>query len=562
MNSLFLLIKPRILSIKNKNFSKNNNESGLKLLFLLIAGFLFWGGVLAISLRVLLYFKGIEQLGDILAYKLLSMMLLIIFSLLIFSSILTSLSKLYISRDLSLVHSLPVPGHRIYTARWIESTVDSSWMVIVYSMPVLIAYGITYHSGVSYYIMTVLTIIFLSVSASAISAILVMLSVIIIPANRLKSIFIFLGLFLFIALFLAFRLLRPERLVDPEAFATTLVYLNALKTDGPPYLPSTWAYDGIKLALSGNFMHSFFHLALSFSCAITLLFASIIIADLIYFKGLSKSHTAHMKLIKYFSSGISCPGFLSRPAWAFVIKEIKIFFRDQTQWSQILLIGGLVVVYIYNFSVLPLEKSPVKTFYLQNILAFLNMGLAAFVLTAVTARFAFPAVSIEKEAFWIVVSAPIPNSTYLWIKFTVYFLPLLVLTEILIVATNIMLDVTPFMMGLSVITILFIVPGIVSLGIGIGAAYPDFKSENPAQMVTSFGGFLFMIISACFIGVVIILEAGPVYQIFMAEVQQRLINHLEWMWIFVSFLAAFVLSILAVVIPMRFGEKSLEKGMI
>jgi len=35
--------------------------------------------------------------------------------------------------------------------------------------------------------------------------------------------------------------------------------------------------------------------------------------------------------------------------------------------------------------------------YLQNLFAFLNMGLALFVLTAVAARFAYPAVSLEKE---------------------------------------------------------------------------------------------------------------------------------------------------------------------
>jgi ABC-2 type transport system permease protein len=147
---------------------------------------------------------------------------------------------------------------------------------------------------------------------------------------------------------------------------------------------------------------------------------------------------------------------------AFVVKEIKSFFRDQTQWTQLFLIAALFFIYIYNFEALPLEKAPIKTVYLQNLLAFLNMGLAAFVLTAVAARFAYPAVGSEGDAFWIVKSAPVSLRTFLWIKFSIYFFPLLVLTESVIITTNLLLQVTPFMMVLSTATIFFIVPGIVS----------------------------------------------------------------------------------------------------
>ncbi len=187
---------------------------------------------------------------------------------------------------------------------------------------------------------------------------------------------------------------------------------------------------------------------------------------------------------------------LSGPAWAFAVKEFRTFFRDQTQWPQLFLIAALIVIYLYNFSVLPLGQSKIRTIYLQNIFSFLNMGLAAFVLTAVAARFVYPAVSFEGDAFWIVRAAPISLKTFLWVKFVVYYLPLLILAEILIVSSNILLQVTPFMMALSVVTVFLMVPGVVALGVGLGAAYPDFQSENPAQSVTSFGGLLFMLLAA------------------------------------------------------------------
>jgi ABC-2 type transport system permease protein len=243
-------------------------------------------------------------------------------------------------------------------------------------------------------------------------------------------------------------------------------------------------------------------------------------------------------------------------------KEIRTFFRDQTQWSQLFLIAALVVIYVYNFSALPLEKAPIKTIYLQNLLSFVNIGLAGFVLITITARFAYPAVSSEKDAFWLVKSAPIDLSHYLWIKFFVYFLPLFVLTEILIIATNILLKVTFFMMVLSVVDIFLLVPGVVSMGIGFGAAYPDFKSENPAQTVTSFGGLMFMMVCAGYVGAVIIIEAGPVYRLFMANIKGNVLTVFEWVWVFGAFILVFSLSIAAVILPMKFGEKKLLKILI
>ncbi len=559
MKDIITLLQPRFYSFKNKGFSESNRGGLFKLLLFGTIGTLFWGGLFAISLRVLGYFKEIAELGDILAYKLLSMALVTIFILLIFSSVLTSLSKLYLSRDLSLVHSMPISSYKIFIARWIESTIDSSWMVILYTLPVFISYGIVYQAGPFYYGNVVITLLSLLIIASGISAVPVIIAVNIFSASRIRGILIFFGLCFFLVLFFVFRFLRPERLVDPEVFSTALIYLKALKTPAPVYLPSTWAFDSMKSVLNGHITEGLFHSALSLSFAGVMVFMVIIIADAIYFKGLSKTRTAQVRLIKYNASCRLFLGFLSRPVRAFTLKEVRIFFRDQTQWSQLFLIAALVVIYIYNFNVLPLEKAPIKIVYLQNLLSFLNMGLAGFVLTAVTARFAYPAVSSEREAFWMVKSVPIPLRKYLWIKFFIYFVPLLILTEILIITTNIMLKVTPFMMALSIINIFFLVPGVVSMGIGFGAAYPDFKSENPAQAVTSFGGLLFMMVCAGYIGAVIVIEAGPVYNLFMAGIKERVLNAFEWIWIIGSFAIAFIINIIAIVLPMKFGENRLSK---
>ena len=564
MRELIALLKPRYWAFQKGRSGKSSRNRQAQWLLMGTIGLAFWIGAFRVFYRILRYFQGVEEFGDILAYKLLSMILLTFFSLLIFSGIITSLAKLFLSRDLTLVHSLPLPPAKIFLARFVEITIDSSWMVVVYSLPVLLSYGIVFRAGILFYGTVLMSLLPLCLIASAFSSWCVMVVGLLLPAGRIRSIIIFLGLILFLVLILSFRLMRPEQLADPEAFASVLLYFRSLSTPASPLLPTTWVYDGLRAALTGDAPAGFFHLALAWTFAITLIYVTFWTAQSWYFTGFSRAQTAPEKLMKV------VPGrkatflpvlikLLPPAIRAITVKEVKTFFRDQTQWPQVLLLAALIVIYVYNFSVLPLEKSPVKTIYLQNVIAFLNMGLAAFVLTAVAARFVFPAVSLEGEAFWIVRAAPISLGSFLWIKFLVYSVPLLLLAEILIVATNILLHVTTFMMLLSTATILLMVPGIVALGVGLGAIYPDFKSENPAQAVTSFGGLLFMLFSAGFIGLIIVLEAGPVYTYFMSGVRGQAMSLLQWLWLIGAFMLVLLLCLLAVLIPLRIGINNLRE---
>jgi ABC-2 type transport system permease protein len=561
MNEVLALLRPRLLSFRNGNASRNAGNRKIRFLLFAAIGLAFWLGAFAVFFRVLTYFQGVEEFGDILARKLLSMVLVTFFMLLVFSSIITSLSKLYLSRDLILVHSLPVSRGNLFLARWLESAVDSSWMVIVFSLPVFLSYGIVYKAGPLFYLAAGMGLAPLCLIASALSALAVVLAAVLLPAGRIRTVFVFFGVLVVLALILSFRLLRPERLVNPETFSSLVLYLRDMETPGSPLLPTTWFFDALNAALYGLRGEAFFHLSLLWSCSAALVFIAAGAAAGIYFRGYSKARTSTSRLLTLRGeSGGDRRRFFGRfagPAWAFAFKEIRVFFRDQTQWPQLFLIAALIVIYLYNFSVLPLGSSPVRTIYLQNLFSFLNMGLAAFVLTAIAARFVYPAVSCEGDAFWIVRAAPISLRTYLWVKFAVYFVPLLVMAEILIVASNLLLQVTPFMMVLSAVTVFGMVPGVVALGVGFGAAYPDFKSENPAQSVTSFGGLLFMLLAAGFIAAVIVLEAGPVYAVFMADFHGRSLTGMQWFWLAGSFFLVALLCVLAVILPMRFGERRL-----
>ena len=562
MNTITSLLKPRILSSINNLRHGNKRNNWSRIFMFGSIGIVFWIGIFIIFYRVLFYFHSVQDFGDILAMKFISMIIITFFMLLLFSNIINCLAHLYLSQDLPLLHALPVSSKDIFLSRWIISTFDSSWMIIAFSLPIFLSYGLIYKANINYYLIFLIAMIFMCIIASSLSGMLVLLGAKILPAGRIRTILIILGAIMVIILILVLRVTRPEQLVNPDSFASVVLYLNSMQTPNSPILPTTWITDTIKAAINNDPRNYLLNIGLTITFALILIFVNNITAQKVYFTGFSKSQTTPRRLF----APLKYKGFywedllnsLPRETKAFAVKEIRTFFRDSSQWPQLFLMAALIVIYIYNFSVLPLENSPIKTVYLQNVFSFLNIGLAASVLSAISARFVFPAVSMEGEAFWIVRAAPVQAKSFLWIKFFLYYIPLIILAEILIVSSNLLLRVSHFMMFLSVITTFFLVPAIVGLATGLGAIYSDFKSENPANVVTSFGGLLFMILSFCLIALVIILEAGPVYQIFMAGLRGQNLSVLQIIWVIVSFIFALLLCVLATFYPIYLGVKSLR----
>jgi ABC-2 type transport system permease protein len=373
----------------------------------------------------------------------------------------------------------------------------------------------------------------------------------------------FIAILMVVALYFLFRFLRPERLANPESFFSIMEYLSALKTPQSPYLPTQWITETLwdSLTVSGGKSH-IFEVTLTWVTALSMVVINVWVAQAVYIDGFSKSQEAKKRRTagkKVLDMVVRC---LKKPfdedLGAIIAKDFRTFFRDNTQWSQLILLGALVVVYVYNFSVLPLDKSPIQLDFLQNELAFLNMGLAGFVLSAISARFIFTAVSAEGEAYWVISSSPLRLRKYLWGKYVYLLVPMIFLGEVLVIFTNYLLDVTPFMMLLSSITMLFMVLGIVALGIGFGALYANFKYENIAQLSVGFGGVLYMIVSSIFIAIVILLEAGPVYILFMSDASGKMVSHFQWLLIIFSFVMVMLINTLAILKPMSMGLKALR----
>jgi len=380
MNDLCLLLSPRYLGVRN-SFRRAGSRLRKRAMIMIFVGLAFWGLMFGLSSRVLIYFQSVEVIGDILAHHLLSMVLLTFFSLLIFSHIITALSNLYLSTDLEICHSSPVSLETVFISRSVHTLIDSSWMVFIFGMPVLMAYAFVYRPGPGYYLTLVHLGVAMTVIAGGIGILFTMIMVNIFPAQRTRDIIMILMIFGVIALYLMFRFLRPEKLVDPDAFFSVMQYISALKAPDSPYLPTHWVTEALwKCLVNASNNNVLFEILLTWSTAGAMTVINIWVAGVIYFNGFSKSQEAKRrsrsgkKVLDWFTHLLRRP--MGEDLASIVDKDIRTFFRDNTQWAQLFLLGALVLVYLYNFSVLPLEKSPIRLDFLQNEIAFLNMGIA------------------------------------------------------------------------------------------------------------------------------------------------------------------------------------------
>jgi ABC-2 type transport system permease protein len=555
------LLAPRLLATRNR-YRQLGHRGRVRLAGFLLLALGFGSAIFIFFYRALRYFLSVPEFGPVLTYKLLGMVFVTFFSILLFSNIITALSTFFLARELDRLVAAPIALRHLFYARFAETMIDSSWMMLVFALPAFLAYGVVHATGPAFYIVTALTLPPFLIIPAALGICITTVLVNVFPARRTKDILVLLSVVAVALLYLLFRLIRPERLVNPEGFADFSAFLAAMRTPEWTFLPSTWATEILFPLLGLREGSPLFYYALLATTAAVAVMGTEVLVERLFLRGWTKAQEGRQA--RFTQQALWERGLAAATAVfplqtrIIVVKEVKTFFRDTSQWSQLILLGALVVVYVYNFSVLPLQGSPLVTFYFKNVIAFLNLALAAFVLASVAARFVFPSFSMEGRALWLMKGAPVAARRIWWAKFWVAAVPLLVFGELLVLATNSYLKVLPFMLWLSAGTLFGLVFAIVALALAVGAAYPNLDADNAAKVAASAGGLVYMILCMSFIGAVVVLEAWPVYAIFSSRFTQVPLTPATQASVAASLLAVVVLIVAVLIGSIRHGIRRLE----
>lgn len=501
-----------------------------------IGGGLFWG-----FYRSFIFLQTFMGLGEILIERLLYLLSLAIFLMLILSNAAISLQLHYKSREARYFQSLPLPHSTSYWFFLLEGIFLSSWATLFLLLPVGLAYGLTHSLPWPSYLAFPLWGLGLAGLAAILGALLAAL----IPRILKTRIRQLLSLLAAVVLILSVRAgCRTGRETSDQR-----VYLinHILKNTGPslnPALPSYWAAAGLLQACRGEWTRSFTFFAV---LGINILFFSEVLsltAAAAYHKNWSlyQSRRPHRreKSIPFARRSFLPPG--PSPARSLLSKDIKIFFRRPAQWIQTIILFGLLAIYIFNIKNMPMD---IHRPFWKNLITVFNLGTSSLILATLTTRFIFPSLSLEGNTFWILGLAPIRRVTIFRVKFWSGLAGALLITECLILLSNHILEISGGMTAVTCGAVFLTALVLVSLALGLGAIFPRFKEENPARIVSGFGGTLTLILSLIYIAVMAgSLAAFP----YLKSDHRCLVGAM-----------ILLLSGAAVYLPLKFGLRALRK---
>lgn len=544
---MFLLfLRQKYLALRN-TFTLQTVSRRAPFLVLVVG---FWIFSYYASLKSLAYVRSIELFGEVIAAKLFSMIFFSLMGFLMLSNIITALSSFYLSRDLTFLFTRPIGLGHIVTLKTFESILNSSWMVVSFLPPILIAYGVSYHvTWIYYFLLAIGLFLFILITGGlGISAAHILAAVF--PAERSRDVLLGAGLLLFLLIYFFLKSLVPQDISAPEEIINAFL---GFKSDSPA-LPGFW----LAQSLSPLLRHGepgWFYMAVLFSNALFFMLISSSAGTRLYRSNFEKLQPSGRGA----GGGILKNAYPRRSA-AVMYKDTKTFFRDTGQWSQLLIIGALVMIYVYNFRSIPVkilaETSPLIT----ELMVLINMLLAGLVLAAVAGRFVYSSVSLEGPAFWIVRTAPIDFGRFLWSKFFYSCVPLTALIVFLVFVTNSALHAGAVLNYCSAATALVLCLSVSGLGTGFGAIYPKFYYENIASVSMSIAGMAFMLTAFSLVVATLSLEALIYYLALIKPGPSGRIGFYDFAAIAASSAIILAVNSAALFMPMKLGIRKLKEA--
>ncbi len=554
------LLKPRFQGLRNTWEQADGRTRAAYAVFGLM-GVAFWAGLFWFLHFIIGGFHQVEVFGPLLTRKLLEILLISLFMMLCFSNVVTALSTYFLSDDLELLLALPIPRPVLHYARLAETAVQSSWMMAMFGLPVFLAYGIVYQAPWSYYGLLALVVPAFVAIPVALGVVVATLLVNVFPARRTREFMAMAGVLAVVALFVLLRLLKPERFTDARAFDSLAAYVAEIQTPMPALFPPTWASEVLLGSLQGRAV-PWLSLGLLVMGALAVVAVCRWFTGRLYIQGWSKSQEARAaRGTQTAWMGLLVGGAkrIMPASWhPIVTKDIRAFFRDPSQWSQVFLLGSLIVIYLFSINAIPMDqfRGP-WALALRRALAFLNLGMAGFVMAGVAIRFQFAAVSGEGRAFWVVRSGPVDPVSFLWAKSMLGLVPMLIVGEILAVVSTILLGAGTYLTLVAGGTALFLAVGLGGIATAMGAVYPDFKADNAAKVATGPAGVMFMVFALSLVGLVLALEAYPVYVWLRADALEQPVGLRAWAISGALLATAATACTLAGLLPMRRAARTL-----
>ncbi len=485
----------------------------LRLSLVALLSVMFWGSLFGIFVEAFTFLEALHAEVISLLFNAFFSSLMV---MLVFSTGILLYGGMYCSPEARLLMTLPAREEAVFSHKFQEAIWFSSWGFVLLGSPMLVAYGVVRESSWTYFALLLPFMVSFVVIPATVGGICCMAMVAWLPRLRLHALSIALGVACVGAIWLAWSTLSSVR-VDSMSAAWFEQTFARLAITEQKLFPSWWLSSGLlEAARPGTNVAERFAALAEAVKFLALLIANGMLLQLLagwlarraYRLGFSQLAgevpARRRRRIGWFDQMLVNAGPASgRPLRLLIVKDLRLFRRDISQWSQFVIFFGLLGLYFWN----------VRSFNYNNayasMIGFLNLAVVGLILSTFTTRFVFPMISLEGRRFWILGLLPVHRDHIVWSKFLFSFLGGVLPCCGLVLLSDLMLGLPRQSIVVHEICCVMLCMGLSGIAVGLGARMPDLREPSPAKIAAGFGGTLSLVISSLFIMTVVVAAALP-----------------------------------------------------
>jgi ABC-2 type transport system permease protein len=405
-------------------------------------------------------------------------------TLVLLGSLTTAVSTLFLSDELLALAVLPIPHRRLLARQAFLTLALASSPSLLLAVPAL---GVAAAASGAPALaaacgLLALCGLFLLAGCAGVAGALVLVRLV--PARRARLFSALLSALGLSAALVGFRAARPERLFDPVEALGLLQSLGASAPPAPGMSPAAWAARGAVLGLAGD------PGGLVPGAVLVVLGAAAAALVPVALAGVHRTVWRDVREASTFSARTvrrrparSLGGILLRAEAATVL-------RDASTPAQLGSLAAVFILDLLNVRLLPASDPAAR-----DLVAGLQTGLSLFLVSALSLRFAYPAVSTDARAAAVLRSLPLDARRHLLARWAARAMPAVATALVLTGASLFVLQPGAATARAALAVSLAGGLAIPALHTGLGGLFPRYDAPNPVAVALGPGGLLALVLS-------------------------------------------------------------------
>ena len=486
------------------------------------------------------YIYGLEEtftgFGTALSMRLLAMTFMSFGVFIGISSFISGVSVVFRSPETSFLLTLPMKDGLTALYRMLESWFNAGWATLLLGIPIVAAFCISLEISLAATVISVLLFPFLIAIWLSSGTILLGAAIRFNRRNgRLWKTAGILGLLVAAGIFVILKSSGPEGMIAEENSALDAVqrFVAELPVTGGELWPHTIFSNIIFSIDNGAWPEALGYIgSLLIEAVLACSLACVMICP-----GFRKSYSR----ISSTSGRRRSSRLFLRSGGRFVTmlqKDILLFFRDPVQWSQLLLLTGLFLIYALNINRFHTDIG--NTFW-RTIVVYLNFSFSCFVTATLLVRFTFPSISLEGPGLSYILQLPGGRRLLIgtkWVESIIFILPFIVGVGIW---STLRIGAGWILVFMSTVSLSLMCIALVSINVGLGAIFPRFEKGSAANIASGQGGIIAAFASMGYVLVSIMVLGFTLRRSFViASSVQVLIKPLSQALIFLTVMTVFI----------------------